>query len=121
MLAEMVICLLFFSICACITLCVYVDAYNRSENALSQQQALVYAQNIAEGYKGSNLPFDEYFICETWGNEPGKKSADVCFSKTIYSFRVSETDDKPGIRGFTLTAFAGGKQKFSFDVEVYNQ
>jgi len=119
LLSEMVISLLFFSVCACIIICVFVSAYKQSEGATSRQEALIYAQSVAEDFKASDTGFSQYFVDKGWTGAADCFSTNAHFSRTDYSFTVTEVSGFSHIRGFSIKAEAGGETSFSFNVEVY--
>ncbi len=115
MLAEMLIVLLFFALSACVLAGVFATAYKSGERARSESEALLWAEDLAEGFALSNDGAGEYLSAEGWTYEDGAYRYSQKFSKTEYSFSAVsfERAYKSGkVLGFELTALAGGEPAF---------
>ena len=115
MLVEMLITLLFFALCACILVSVFADAYKTGENALSQQEALLHAQDIAEKYRLTGA------LDEDWMLYDGAYVQDRTFSKTLYRFVIT---DRVGAEGLSLSVYRGESECFKFNMPgrgIYGQ
>ena len=118
MLVEMLINLLFFSVCACLLACVFAQAYTKSEYALSAQYALEESQSIAEQFKAENTDCEEFFMALGWDESESGYTRSYGFSKTEWTLCANRIELPEGVEGFELCAYSGGERCFGFNVEV---
>ena len=113
MLAEMIIILLFFAVCACILVGVFGEAYSLSERSDSMNKALYYAQSLAEGFKCSEDSVPVYLQANGFKPSEGGFTKDMRFSKSVY--KIACTPDSR-LSGFDIRVTVGGDACFNFRV-----
>ena len=121
MLSEMLVTLLFFAVCACILVGVFADAYSKSEKSSATQAALVFAQDIAEGFEDSCLTSSEYLL--NLGFEQGEDGAYVLetrFSRSNVTF-YAQINDEEKLSSFDLSAYFSETEAFSFPVTYFGK
>ncbi len=114
LLAEIIIILLFFSLCACVLVGVFGSAHTTSQGALGQEQALLCAQDIAERFKLSSLDAAQFLTRE--GFDPKAVLPDrsfealegawikyVDFSGMAYILSAQPIEGEAHLVGFSLS------------------
>lgn len=118
MLAEMVIILLFFSICACILTGVFAAAFSQSEQAASLNDALVCSEEILESFKVSTDSPAVFLEGLGFSRDASAWSCKKRFSKTVYLFSAATTETN-NTEGFVLTVSSGKEDCFSLPIVRY--
>lgn len=122
LLAEIIIILLFFSLCACVLVSVFGSAHSTSQNALGQEQALLRAQDLAERFKLSALPAADFLAQEGFSTDavlPDRSFEALegawikyeSFSGLEYLFSAQPESESALLEGFSLKLWEGKRDK----------
>ena len=116
MLMEMLIVLLFFSVCAALLVGVFGSAYKKSESALVKTEALQLCEGYAELFSAQNISAADYFNSLGWTmTEDGSYQTTQSISKSEVTF-IAELKTEP--EGFNLSCICLDEELFS--LEIYN-
>ena len=111
-LAEILVCVLFLSICMSICVGLFADAHNINSRATREQNAVFYAQDIAEKFLMSDLSA-EAFLNENVAVVTNGAAEITTLQNNRYSFVICNLE---GLDGFTVSAYDMDNALFSFPV-----
>ena len=115
MLAEILVCVLFFAVCMSICVGIFAEAHEKSRLAAEQQDALFVAQDLAGKFLAGSESAEVFLIGS--GIPVTSEEGEITFLQNhSFSFVIIREE---GLDGFTISGYDNGSELFSFPVVRY--
>lgn len=125
-LTEFIIVILFFSVAAVITMELYVEAHNMSEENIHISNATMYAQSAAENIRAGSVYFGKDGIFSEYLDENMEitdETSAVYLKKVVVSVIDEESGDNGTMRSYKIiiSDAESGKEWYSLEFKQYER